>query len=158
MCLCVLFLVCVRARTSGRGNGTISTKFSRLRMLLGGTGTGEGIRTMCISNNDNSFSLSDVHVPDHFENRLNNLGWCYTVPLLWFSASGVLCQRSKVFDVHEFFSSRCCSCATLYNRCAHELGRIGLNWDSHRSHVWIDPLLEFVQSLVSHYVNVPPRI
>ena len=44
------------------------------------------------------------------------------------------------------------------NRCAYELAQIGLNWDPDRSHVWIDPLPEFVQSLVSHDVNVPPQI
>ena len=42
------------------------------------------------------------------------------------------------------------------NRCAHKLARIGLNWDPDRSHVLIDPLPEFVQSLVSHDVIVPP--
>ena len=44
------------------------------------------------------------------------------------------------------------------NRCAHKLFRIGLNWGPDRSYVWIDPLPEFVQSLVSHDVNVPPQI
>jgi hypothetical protein len=75
-----------------------------------------------------------------------------------FSASGVLFREAKFLMSMNFFSSRCCSCATLNNRCAHELGRIGLNWDPDRSLVWIDPLPEFVQSLVSHYVNVPPQI
>ena len=32
---------------------------------------------------------------------------------------------------------------------AHDLARIGLNWDPDQSHVWIDPLLEFVTTLES---------
>jgi hypothetical protein len=35
----------------------------------------------------------------------------------------------------------------LSSLCAHDLAHIGLNWDLDRSHIWIDPLLEFVTTL-----------
>jgi hypothetical protein len=39
------------------------------------------------------------------------------------------------------------------NRCAHELARIGLNWEPDQSHVWIDPLPKFVRDLVHRNKN-----
>lgn len=34
------------------------------------------------------------------------------------------------------------------NRCAHEIARLGVNWDPSQMSVWADPLLESVKLLV----------
>jgi len=73
-----------------------------------------------------------------------------------FSASGVLFREAKFLMSMNFFRVDVVHVPRSSNRCAHKLARIGLNWDPDRSHVWIDPLPEFVQSLVSHDVIVPP--
>ena len=73
-----------------------------------------------------------------------------------FSTSVVLFREAKFLMSMNFIRVDVfhvpCSC----NRCAHEIGRIGMNWDQDRSHVWIDPLLEFVKTLETHNVNEPP--
>lgn len=70
-----------------------------------------------------------------------------------FSACGVLFREAKFLMSMNFIRADVVHVPRSSNRCAHELARIGLNWDPDRSHVWIDPLPEFVQELVSHDVN-----
>ena len=61
------------------------------------------------------------------------------------SASGVLFREAKFLMSMIFFRVDVVHVPRSSNRCAHELAQIGLNWDLDRSHVWIDPLLEFVK-------------
>jgi hypothetical protein len=72
-----------------------------------------------------------------------------------FSASGVLFREAKFLMSMNFLRVDVVHVPRCSNKCAHELAQICLNWDPDRSHVWIDPLSEFVQDLVSHDVNVP---
>uniref|UniRef100_K3YZ44 Uncharacterized protein n=1 Tax=Setaria italica TaxID=4555 RepID=K3YZ44_SETIT len=48
-----------------------------------------------------------------------------------------------------FFTSRSC------NKCAHELARSSLSWDSDQSCVWLNPLPEFVKLLAVHNFPEP---
>jgi hypothetical protein len=41
-----------------------------------------------------------------------------------------------------------CSC----NSVAHEIAKVGLSWDPGQSFVWLDPLPEFVNTLVARYL------
>ena len=61
-----------------------------------------------------------------------------------FLASGVLFREAKFLMSMNFFRVDVVHVPRSSNR--------------YRSYVWIDPLPEFVQSLVSHDVNVPPQI
>ena len=71
-----------------------------------------------------------------------------------FFVNGVLFRKDKFLMSLNFNGvhvPRSC------NRGAHDLAHVGLNWDLDRSHVWIDPLPEFVTTLGARDVNEPPQ-
>jgi len=72
-----------------------------------------------------------------------------------FSACGVLFREAKFLMSINFIWVDVVHMPRSSNWCAHELARIGLNWDPDRSHIWINLLLEFVLELVSHDGNDP---
>jgi hypothetical protein len=74
-----------------------------------------------------------------------------------FSAADVLIREAKFLISMNFVHVDVVHAPRSCNSCAHELARVGLSWDPDQSHVWTDPLPEFVYSWVTRASSEPVR-
>ncbi|OEL18094.1 hypothetical protein BAE44_0020890, partial [Dichanthelium oligosanthes] len=60
-----------------------------------------------------------------------------------------LFSDAKILMATQFSSANISYISRNCNGCAHGFGRMSLSWDPDQSVVWLDPLPEFVHSLVA---------